>query len=638
MICNNCKNEVMEGAEWCVYCGTKLINTSEQPAANEVSVSAQAENQPAIGGVSGESLFHTAPSLAQNKARWAEQTENFPSNEQPATYPSNEQQEGYQNYEQPEVYRNYEQAVTYQSYAETAGTVAVGEVKKEKKVRKIKKGMVTLLVVGVTVIGIIVGGVVYYFNSAERDIISYINDGRYEKAIKTYDNKISDNSVKKWILEKLILANLSSSNSDYEDKKIDADTFIERASTIEVFGYESVNKKIAEYFDAAISKAREQFINESISYEAARSTIQSFISSGLATNGSGEADAVLNEVESLNSSREAFASAQAYFSAEDYPNAISEYGKVIEADANYETASQQIATAKELYKQQILSDTENVSGRDECREAIDRVNEALEILGDDKEMAQRVDELSKTYAEIVKKEAFADADKAIRNGDYESAIMTIRDSLPYCQNDKEYVNYWNSLQADYVSSIESTAAAFIEKGDYQGALNMLSRASSLLPENTGLKEKYETALVNKPLGMNEIKISESDSFEQVADLTVTTDTVGNDYDPGNLYKITGKKEEWSDDVNGYAKIYTDSNYKRLTGVIAVSDITENDTFCDFTIYGDDKILYTATGLSRTSAPISIDVDLTGISWIQIQITITGGTTIELLLSNFSFFK
>lgn len=647
MFCNNCGNEIREGAQWCVFCGNKLVETQEAPAVNDAAAQ-NVQGQSNEGAVAG-GFFRAVPSLDFNQAAEPQQMEALrdfeqagnPQTFEPAeNFQSYEQTESYPNYEQAESYPSYEQAGAVQTYAEPAQVAEanedIPEAKGGKKVRKIKKGVVTFLIVGATIIGIIIGGVAYYFNSAERDVINYINDGRYDKAIKTYDNKVSDNSVKKWILEKLLLSNLSSYYSDYQDKKIDADTFVERASAIEVFGYESVNMKITEYFDAAIAKAKDQFVSESISYETAKHNIETFIGSGFATKGSGEA--ILEEVETLNESREAFARAETCFAQADYANAILEYSKVIEADDNYETAVQQSATAKELYKQQVLSETENVSGKEECKAAIDKINDAMTVLPEDEELAQRYDELSKQYAEIIKKEAFAAADKAVANGDYETAVNIIRESLPYCQNDKEYMNYWNKLQSDYLSYIDTTASGFLAKGDYQGMLNVLERAYSLLPENQELKDKYDTALANRPDGMNEITISESDSFERVEDLTVTTDSVGNEYDPGNLYKITGKKEEWSDDVNGYAKIYTNSNYKRLTGVIAVSDITTNDTFCDLTIYGDDKILYNATGLSRTSAPISIDVDLTGISWIQIQITITGGETIELLLSNFSFFR
>lgn len=585
MICNNCKKEVHNDAKWCNFCGAKFEEIPIQPAMNAQSPLDNATVIPVQPQLQMEDM------LKQSNAAIAVQTQTQPA-------------------------------------------LPV----KEKKVRKIKNGLVTLLVVGVTVIGIIVGGVVYYFNSTEREIISYINDGSYDSAIKTYDKEISNSSVKKWILEKLLLANLSSYNSDYEDKKIDAETFVDRAKTIAVFGYESANKKIEEYFDDALADIKEHFIAEKITYDEARQSALTFIDSGLVTNSKEEADTILNEIDSLNISREAYTRAESFFSEADYPSAIKEYEKVIESDANYETAKQQISVCKELYKQQILSTTENYSDSEECKAAIDKVSEAMEIIGEDEDLKKRFDKLSDEYTKSIKKEAFEKADKAVKNGDYETAIFTIQESLPYCQNDKEYVDYWNTLQTEYVKSVETLASSFAEKGDYRSALNVLERACTLLPDNAELKDSYEMALANKPVGLMEIKISESDSFEQVADLSVSLDTVGNTYDPINLYKITGKKEEWSDDVNGYAKIYTNSDYKRLTGVIAVSDITENNTICDFTIYGDDKILYTVTGLSRTTAPIPVDVDLTGISWIQLQITITEGTTIELLLSNFDFFK
>lgn len=59
----------------------------------------------------------------------------------------------------------------------------------------------------------------------------------------------------------------------------------------------------------------------------------------------------------------------------------------------------------------------------------------------------------------------------------------------------------------------------------------------------------------------------------------------------------------------------------------------------FTIYGDDgKILYNSGEMSRTTAPIDVDVDVSGVQWITLSIENPDSANFRLLVSDFVLYK
>ena len=60
----------------------------------------------------------------------------------------------------------------------------------------------------------------------------------------------------------------------------------------------------------------------------------------------------------------------------------------------------------------------------------------------------------------------------------------------------------------------------------------------------------------------------------------------------------------------------------------------------FTIYGDNgKILYNSGEMSRTTAPIDVDVDVSGVQWITIGVTNPDYVaSFKLLVSDFVLYK
>ena len=81
-----------------------------------------------------------------------------------------------------------------------------------------------------------------------------------------------------------------------------------------------------------------------------------------------------------------------------------------------------------------------------------------------------------------------------------------------------------------------------------------------------------------------------------------------------------------------------NKYKRIKGRIAVADDSEKATG-QFTIYGDNgKILYNSGEMSRTTAPIDVDVDISGAQWITVGVTNPDWGYFRLLVSDFVLYK
>ena len=127
-----------------------------------------------------------------------------------------------------------------------------------------------------------------------------------------------------------------------------------------------------------------------------------------------------------------------------------------------------------------------------------------------------------------------------------------------------------------------------------------------------MSELLQKTQNNVPVQLSSLKISESDGCEEGSNLTLKEDSIGNVYSSGNLFKLDSYSRV------GYMTFYIKGDYSRLTGTIAVAD-DSTKTSGMISIYDEnDKLLYTSGDMSRTTAPIKVDVDIKGVQWLKIS--------------------
>ena len=287
----------------------------------------------------------------------------------------------------------------------------------------------------------------------------------------------------------------------------------------------------------------------------------------------------------------------------------------------------------DTYKEDILSKTEAPAEYEEYENAISLVQVALDVLPDDQELKDRESELQKNYAAKLKSDALTNGTQNISDGKYEEIFGLLDNALEANPNDSELTNLYNTAVTSFEEYAATTVDGYIQNEQFDEATAFLSDAEDILPDSQKLTELRSTVQDAVPVNLSDMKISESDNFEKVDELGVKEDVIGNIYSPENLYKMTDDAGRES-----YATYYVNNKYKRIKGRIAVADDSEKATG-QFTIYGDNgKILYNSGEMSRTTAPIDVDVDISGAQWITVGVTNPDWGYFRLLVSDFVLYK
>ncbi len=461
---------------------------------------------------------------------------------------------------------------------------ASGEDKKKKKMSKGKKVLISVAAAGGLVVAIAVGGVVYYFKSPAKAIVSDIENNDLDKINGQYKN-VQDNKVQKWLLERMLTDTVSEIRDDFSLDKIDFDTYLAQNEVILSFEFDDLSETIKKNFETLFNKYIDDYVAEEIDYEDAAKRVQAMINAGVVSNKDGAASARLTQITALRNSRKAFADGENWYEAQNYAQAYEAYNQVISDDKNYAVAQKRIA---------------------ECQANI-------------------------------KEAAISDVKAAMNTGDYPKAIRLAKQALSEYVEDTELEKLLKQSQDDYNQMVTEKVEACLSEENYSAAEKMLQEALAVLPGDATLTALSDSVRASKPINLCDMKVSESSNVEQITSLVVTEDVVGNKYNPGNLFTISSSDGGWSDDSNGYMKVYLNGAYQKLKGTLAVADSSETGDCC-LTIYGDDRILYTTDTINRTTAPLSVDIDVSNIEWIQIQLVLEGDANMTVLISNFTFYK
>lgn len=222
------------------------------------------------------------------------------------------------------------------------------------------------------------------------------------------------------------------------------------------------------------------------------------------------------------------------------------------------------------------------------------------------------------------KQTLTEAQSAIDDQNYEDAITTLETALKRSPTNKDLI-------AKYVNAVKLRVNELTSKNDYDAALAVLQSAKKQLKNNEEINKLYEETKKNSPDKLCDLTIAEqNDRYMPITEQKVMTDTVGNTYDPGNLFML----KTYGDD-SGYAKYYLGGKYKSLQFTYAIS--TEDSYYIDpttLTIFGDgDKILFTSGEMTRTTEPTSTGIDVTGQKWIYIRVSSDSYNSVPVLMAN-----
>ena len=204
------------------------------------------------------------------------------------------------------------------------------------------------------------------------------------------------------------------------------------------------------------------------------------------------------------------------------------------------------------------------------------------------------------------------------NSQYEQCIIVLKNSKSMSEDIKLLYEQYSD---EYVVYLLTQADSLIEQRDYDSAIKILSDGKTIVHSDKKLTDKIAEINDNQPHELSDLKISTHRFFGLNEEPVY--DTVGNKYSTGNLFIIHAEGES----NYGYGTFFLDKKYTMLSGIIAVSDESENrsdvqlEGWIEIGVKNGDKYtpLWVSETFSRMTSQIEIpEVDISASEWLEIR--------------------
>lgn len=250
-----------------------------------------------------------------------------------------------------------------------------------------------------------------------------------------------------------------------------------------------------------------------------------------------------------------------------------------------------------------------------------------EVQNSKNEIASLNEQINERNSLIEQQNSVEEIDKIIKNateywneGDYQQCLTLLKNSK---SRSTDIDSLYEKYSTDYTLKLLSEADSLVAKRKYDKAIELLEDGKLLVNDDKMIIDKIDDLNDNQPVKLADLKITASRFFDQNQDKPLV-DTVGNKYSAGNSFIMYAEGESGY----GYGTFYLGKKYTSLSGVIAVSDESENHD--DVQLKGwveigtksnndDFNSLWTSAMLSRTTSQIEIpELNIKDSEWIEIR--------------------
>ncbi|MBQ8028600.1 MAG: NPCBM/NEW2 domain-containing protein [Clostridia bacterium] len=447
-----------------------------------------------------------------------------------------------------------------------------GSIPSTEKKGRGKKVAVLLAVISIAVVVIAAIIAVLYFSSTEYQIKTNINYGNIEYAAQLYNEKSSSEKIDTENVEETVFEKLEKIKKDFTENNIDYTSAKTQSEAIQRFSSQNIEAKAQE---------------------------------------------ALQYIEDLNTSRISFSSAQKYAENKNYKDAIDRYKNVIEADENYEAAQEEIIKLIKLYKEDILENAETLEKEGEVLEAIELLEEASKIAGNDEDIANKKEALkSKHYKSIEE-----DLDKIIKEEKYSEGLEYFEEKNLKTGMSDGIDKRLDEIQKGAVKEVISKANSLVKEKKYSEAIVLINefleykKSLNLTAYDDELKDKISDIENRKPTKLTDMHLIDSNGVEYSEGAFV--DSFGNVYDGHLHYDWVGNNEKYS--------IYNiKEEYSTFTGSISACQHTGSDEQMVILIYVDNELRYTSKQFGKTTEKFDFSVNVKGGKQLKIEAKLTSG--------------
>lgn len=238
----------------------------------------------------------------------------------------------------------------------------------------------------------------------------------------------------------------------------------------------------------------------------------------------------------------------------------------------------------------------------------DAVAELSKVLPEDSDYADACEKLE-TASENYVQDVIKRADESIAEDNYMKAASLLKDAIRIIPDDATLLAKLNTCEKNYIAKVISDAdAVFTDYTKYEDALRIIQAGMQNYPDNDELSLKYEYYLEYTPVSvfdLNTFTVERGglDVYDNI------TDNMQNTYEKA-YYHRSNKSSNTYDIMKEY-------NIFRAT--VAIPNISQgSESNASIIIYGDGKVLWKKTDISGSLKPFDIDVDVTGVTDLKIE--------------------
>ena len=264
--------------------------------------------------------------------------------------------------------------------------------------------------------------------------------------------------------------------------------------------------------------------------------------------------------------------------------------------------------AVDHYKSSTFTKADEYISENDYISAVSVLTTAQNIIGEDAEINKKVQETK--LAEIKHKVAEYEA-----SGDYAEAITYINDNMDVIGVDSEVLFDLSNCEQNYREQIILEAEESYEAEGYEGAISIINSGLAILENDDELLKEKEKYINLEPVLLSALQAYLGELYNP----GIATDNMGNKYE--NCYLAFDRTDSATYDIGG--------EYQSLKATVAVTKADINsalytNNYASIKILGDGKILYENSLIDPATKPFEIDVDITGV--IDLEIEMTGKNT------------
>lgn len=210
------------------------------------------------------------------------------------------------------------------------------------------------------------------------------------------------------------------------------------------------------------------------------------------------------------------------------------------------------------------------------------------------------------------------ANNYMENGDYEAIIRLITTNVENTNSDPEIRGLYDSAASSYREQVMADAEQALSNNGYQSAIAVINDGLSVLPSDAILQAEKERYATYEPVNLTSLTPFATSgvvySFTDGA-----TDTMGNHYNSGFYGSFS--KSGLASYANEECSLTWDigGKYNKLTAIGIVFDSSKgSSSVASYRIWGDGILLYEKDNITSDTKPYEVEVDITGVTDLKLE--------------------